>query len=182
MRKFFLGTLFFLAIGLLSCNEEVKQAAPTKLTEMDRLVVPGDTANTELMKVSELSANELRDDSVFKDGSIPTSWKNAGITDVKGLKLFIKQLQQWVMMNDKEKLAAAVQYPLNKTIKTKEDLIANYDMVFTKNVKLSFATLNFNQLFRNAYGVMTDGGKVWMIQQGKGFKIAAINYTVGNKK
>ncbi len=182
MKKSFLGSLMILAICLLSCNEGVKQAGSKKITEMDTLVLPADSGKTEMMKVSELSANELRDDSVFKDGSIPTNWDIAGIADVKGLKLFIKQLQQWVMMNDKEKLAAAVQYPLNKTIKTKEDLIANYDMVFTKNVKLSFATINFNELFRNTKGVMTEGGKVWMIQQGKGFKIVAINYAAGNQR
>ena len=183
MKKyFFLFTAFLFAIALLSCNEQVKEITPAELTEMDTIVVPGDADKTELMKVSELSAIELKDDSVFKDGSIPTSWGNAGITDIKGLKLFIKQLQQLVIMNDKENLARAVQYPLNKTIKTKENLVANYDAVFTKEVKLSFATLNFNQLFRNAKGVMTDGGKVWIAQQGKEFRITAINYQTGSQK
>jgi hypothetical protein len=176
MKKYFLFTAFLFAIGSSSCNEQVKETAAAELIEMDTVVVPGDADKTELMKVSELSAIELKDDSVFKDGSIPATWANAGITDIKGLKLFIKQLQQWVIMNDKENLATAVQYPLNKTIKTKESLIANYDGVFTKDVKLSFATVNFNQLFRNAKGVMTDGGKVWIAQQGKEFRIIAINY------
>jgi hypothetical protein len=182
MKKYFLFAGISLFIGLLSCNEETKETAPTKIIEMDTVAMPGDSAKMELMKVSELSANELKDDSVFKDGSKPTSWANAGITDVKGLKLFIKQLQQWVIMNDRENLAAAVQYPLNNFIKTKENLVANYDSVFTKEVKLSFATINFNQLFRNAKGVMTDGGKVWMRQQGKEFKIVAINYTTADAR
>ena len=91
------------------------------------------------------------------------------------MKLFIKQLQQWTITNDKEKLASVIKYPINKTIKTKEELIANYDAVFTKQVQLSFATVNFNQLFRNAQGVMTNGGKVWIGQKGKAFQIIAIN-------
>lgn len=179
--KNILFVAFVFAITLLSCNETPQETAPATIIEMDTVVMPGDSAKTEMMKVSELSANELKDDSVFKDGSKPTSWDVAGITDVKGLKLFIKQLQQWVIMNDKENLAAAVQYPLNKTIKTKEDLVAKYDTVFTKEVKLSFATINFNQIFRNAKGVMTDGGKVWLGQKDKEFKIIAINYASTNQ-
>ncbi len=121
-----------------------------------------------------LSENEMKDDSVFKDGSIPTSWANAGVTDVKGLKLFLKQLQVWVMNNDKRNIATAIAYPL-KEIKNEQAFIAAYDKIFTKEVKLSFATINFNQLFRNQHGVMTDGGKVWIQQFDSAFKIFAIN-------
>jgi DeoR/GlpR family transcriptional regulator of sugar metabolism len=163
-------------IIIAACNQGSNGPAPVETVPADTIKTSSDTAKTELMKVSELSAQELKDDSVFSDGSISTTWEIAGITDVKGLKTFIKQLQQWVIANDKENLAAAIQYPLNKTIKTKGDLLANYDVVFTKDVRLSFATINFSQLFRNADGVMTDGGKVWLAQQGKEFKIIAINY------
>jgi hypothetical protein len=140
MKKYILY-LSVLASVMLACNQPVKEATPEKGVTTDSVKMPVDTSGTEMMKVSELSDQELKDDSVFANGSIPTSWKVAGITDVKGLKLFIKQLQQWVITNDKEKLAGVVQYPLNKTIKTKEDLLANYDAVFTKEVKLSFATI-----------------------------------------
>ena len=73
MKKYFLFTAFLFAIGLLSCNEQVEETTPAELIEMDTVVVSGDADKTELMKVSELSAIELKDDSVFKDGIIPTS-------------------------------------------------------------------------------------------------------------
>ena len=172
MKKYF---IFIVTVSMvtLACNQSVKKN--TEKTVSDTTNTGAILPATELMKVSELSAEELKDDSVFTDGSIPTRWDNAGITDVKGLKLFIKQLQQWTITNDKEKLASVIKYPINKTIKTKEELIANYDAVFTKQVQLSFATVNFNQLFRNAQGVMTNGGKVWIGQKGKAFQIIAIN-------
>jgi len=91
------------------------------------------------------------------------------------MKLFVKKLQQWIVLNDKDSLAAVIKYPLGKTIKTKADVVVKYDSLFTKEVKLSFATLNFNQLSRNQNGAMTSGGKVWFAQEGKGFKIIAIN-------
>lgn len=162
----------------MACNQTVKQntsAGEEAVSGTDTSRTVKAAPATEMMKVSDLSAEEMKDDSVFADGSKPTSWENAGITDVKGLKLFIKQLQQWTVTNDKEKLAAVVQYPINKTIKTKDELIADYDAIFTKQVQLSFATVNFSQLFRNDQGVMTKDGKVWIGQKGKNFKIIAIN-------
>lgn len=121
-----------------------------------------------------LSLQELQDDSVFTDGSKPTSWENAGITDVKGLKLFLKDLQQAVITNDKAKLAAAVKYPL-QGLSNAEELVEAYDNVFTKDVKMSFALINFSQIFRNQKGAMTEGGRVWIGQFGNKFKIFAIN-------
>ena len=174
MKKYFLF-IITVAFVCLSCNQGLKQKTEDTATITDSSTSSKIAPATEIMKVSELSAEELKDDSVFADGSIPTSWGNAGITDEKGLKLFIKQIQQWIVTNDKEKLASVIKYPVNKTIKSKEEFISNYDAVFTKEVQLSFATINFSQLFRNDNGVMTNGGKVWIGQTGKSFKIIAIN-------
>ncbi len=177
MRQFLLA-IAIASITLMACNEidNDKISTPGKIVEMEIVKMPSDSSKAGLLKITGLSEKELKDDSIFVDGSRPTSWEIAGITDVKGLKLFIKQLQQWVVDNNKEKLSAIVQYPLNKYMKTREDLLTYYDAVFTKEVKLSFATINFSQLFRNEKGVMTDGGRVWLNQQGKEFKITAINY------
>jgi hypothetical protein len=172
MKKY-IPLLIIAASFLMCCHHPANENALVKARGQDVIVMAVDS---ELMKVSELSPAELRDDSTLADGTIPASWKTAHINDVKGLKLFIKQLQQWVITNDREMLAAAVQYPLDDVIKTRESLIVNFDNVFTKAVKLSLATTNFNQLFRNERGVMLDGGKIWLAQKGDNFKIISINY------
>ena len=174
MKKYFLFVVI-ISIVFLACNQGTKQKTEEIATITDSTTSSKIAPATEIMKVSELSAEELKDDSVFADCSKPTSWANACITDEKGLKLFIKQVQQWIVTNDREKLASVIKYPVNKTIKSKDEFISNYDAVFTKQVQLSFATVNFNQLFRNAKGVMTNDGKVWIAQMGKDFKIIAIN-------
>ncbi len=167
-----LGFLVLIA-AVISCNDQNSTAAKK---DQAASTIPVQVDNSNVLQPTEtLSASELLDDSVFTDGSIPSSWENAGITDVKGLKLFLKDLQQQVMLNDKEKLASHIKYPL-KDIQSKEQLVARYDEVFTKAVKLSFAGINFSQLFRNQNGVMTQGGKVWISQFGDTFKIIAINY------
>lgn len=176
MKRIFVTVLCLYAV-LSSCNnsnESSTAAASMKEdTVLNRPVIAVNDTNV-ISNPLVLSESEMKDDSVFADGSIPTSWKNAGITDVKGLKLFLKQVQQWVMNNDKEKLATAIKYPL-KNIKNEAELIASYDKIFTKEVKLSFAKINFNQVFRNQNGVMTEGGKAWINQFGNDFKIFAIN-------
>lgn len=122
-----------------------------------------------------LTLEEMKDDSIFSDGSVPTSWEVAGITDIKGFKLFIKKLQLLVLDNDKAELAKYIRYPLNKSIKTEADFIKNYDQVFTKDAKLSIAKINFSQIFRNSKGAMSDAGMVWFAQEGSEFKIIAVN-------
>lgn len=174
MKKY-IFLIITVSIVLLACNQTSNEKRDETITITDTTKTSKIAPATEIMKVSELSADELKDDSVFTDGSVPTKWDNAGITDVKGLKLFIKQLQQLIITNDKEKIASLIKYPINKTIKSKAELVANYDAVFTKEVQLSFATVNFNQIFRNVHGVMTNGGKVWIGQKGKEFQIIAIN-------
>lgn len=169
MKKIFF--LLPVAFAAMACNNNSNNDKGTATVEPVAVVAPDSGIVTNALTVS---AEEMKDDSVFTDGSIPTSWANAGITDVRGLKLFLKKAQQWAMNNDKEKLAAAIKYPL-KNIKNEQELIAAYDNIFTKEVKLSFATINFNQIFRNQQGVMTAGGKVWINQFGKDFKIFAIN-------
>jgi hypothetical protein len=168
--KMILFAAVWIMAGLTGCDQhktvnETNNSVPAPQATIAADSLPGTVS---------ITAFELKDDSVFTDGSIPTSWENAGFTDVKGFKLFLKQLQLWVMDNDKEKIATVIRYPL-KDIRSPEDFIRSYDAVFTKDVKLSFATIHFSQVFRNDKGAMTEGGKVWFAQQGKDFKIIAVN-------
>ena len=169
--------LFIIVVSILlnACYQPQKSSEDAVSTiKIDSLNKSITNAPTELYKVSDLSVDEMKDDTVFADGSKPASWDIAGISNVKGLKTFIKKLQQWIVLNQKDSLATVVKYPLGK-IRNSEGLIHNYDSLFTKEVKLSFATLNFNQLFRNKQGVMINSGKVWFGQDGNRFKIIAIN-------
>jgi hypothetical protein len=171
-----LSGLLLTATFALACNESNRTNAVETATSNDTAQIGETNANDAnmIVAINEVSETEMRDDSVFNDGSIPTTWEVAGIEDVKGLKLFLKQAQQWVMSNNKEQLAAAVQYPINN-IKNKEEMIAAYDQYFTKEVKLSFAMINFNQIFRTYKGVMLADGLVWIKPVGDTYKIFAIN-------
>jgi hypothetical protein len=171
MQKLYL--LFIVTFLFVSCHDNESNDGDPGISKK-QWIPPVVAKDTSSISAVALSADEMKDDSVFADGSIPTTWANAGVTDVMGLKLFLKQLQLWVMNNDKKRIATAIAYPL-RDIKNEQEFVNAYDKFFTKEVKLSFATINFSQLFRNQHGVMTDGGKVWIQQFDSAFKIFAIN-------
>ncbi|MBC7887058.1 MAG: hypothetical protein H7Z13_04165 [Ferruginibacter sp.] len=176
MKKYLLSIVFFPIV--FGCHETKTPVDVKPLSIADSAPPIKDAMNTikpgNNMGIG-LTGEEMTDDSVFSDGSIPTSWEIAGITDSKEFKLFLKQLQLLVLNDDKEQLARLISYPLGKSIKTEQDFIKNYDRVFTKDAKLSIAKINFSQIFRNSKGAMSEDGKVWFSQQGEEFKIIAIN-------
>jgi hypothetical protein len=176
MKKIILP--FVLLIILFACNEIAKPVEPSPVMPVDSFPKKTDSAkvfNIDKGLGSGLTQEEMLDDSLFSDGSKPTSWQIAGIADAKSFKLFLKQLQLLVLNNDKENLAKLIRYPFSKSIKTEQDFIKNYDGIFTKDAKLSIAKINFSQIYRNNKGVMTEGGKVWFAQVGNAFKIIAVN-------
>lgn len=176
MKNYILS--FAILSSIIACNNSTATSEdilpPITDSSAAKMDSPVSSASDKLAGFG-LTLEEMQDDSVFSDGSVPTSWEVAGIKDIKGFKLFIKKLQLLVLDNDKAELAKQIRYPLNKSIKTEADFVKNYDQVFTKDAKLSIAKINFSQIFRNSKGAMSDAGMVWFAQEGDGFKIIAIN-------
>lgn len=174
MKKYILSIVILSFV--FACNE-------TRIpVEVQSTILP-DPIKTDTVKITRqdmsmgtgLTLEEMVDDSVFIDGSVPTNWVVAGITNVKGFKLFLKRLQILVFNNDTELLAKLIKYPLGKSIKNEKDFINNYNRLFSKDVKLSIAKINFSQIFRNSKGAMSEDGRVWFGQDEEVFKIIAIN-------
>ena len=170
--------IFAILVAFAACNNNKTSTDEKVADTTDAVPAKIDSpkaAVTDYSMGAGLTQEEMKDDSVFVDGSVPTSWETAGITNVKEFKLFIKQLQLLVLDNNKEGLAKQIRYPLGKSINTEADFIKNYDNIFTKDVKLSIAKINFSQIFRNSKGAMSDAGMVWFSQEGNDFKIIAVN-------
>ena len=163
VRSIFLYIIFIL---INSCN----QHEPTSAVKKDSGSVID--SNTLGLPVTNL---DLTDDSVFADGSKPAAWDVAGITRVHALKIFIKDLQYLVANDNREEVSRLIRYPLNSTIKTQADFSADYHKIITPKVKDALTKANLRQLFRNYKGVMIGDGEIWIAQEGKDFKIIAIN-------
>lgn len=165
--------------GLVACNNagETKSVTPGD----SATTAPADhtsTADTAVRNDTALvPAASLQDDSVFADGSIPTSWENAGFSDPVAFKQFLQQLQQWVASDRKDSVADALDYPLrNPKIKDQQQFLGQYDTYFNERVKKALREQNLRQVFRNARGAMIGNGELWFTQEGNRFKITAINY------
>ncbi len=157
---------YIICILLVSCNQDEKTSVEKKES--------GSAIDSNIIGLP-VSRPDLEDDSIFDDGSKPSSWDVAGITKVHALKIFVKDLQYMVANENKEEIAKLIRYPLNSTIKTNSDFLSNYDKIITPKVKEALAKANLKQLFRNYKGVMIGDGDIWIAQEEKDFKIIAIN-------
>lgn len=164
MKKNFF--FYIILVLIISCNQNEKTLTGKKDT--------GSFIDSNTLGIP-VTNPELEDDSVFADGSKPSSWDVAGITNVFALKIFIKDLQYMIASDNTEEISKLVRYPLNSTIKTKSDFLASYNKIITPKVKDVVAKANLRQLFRNYKGVMIGNGEIWIVQEGKDFKIIAIN-------
>ncbi len=112
----------------------------------------------------QLTPEEEKDDSNFADGSITTSWKDAGINDPKALKLFIKKLKQWSVENNKDSIAAYIDYPLqnDEKISSATIFLQQYNIIFNDKVKRALNDQNLSQVFRRRNGVVIGDGEIWI--------------------
>ena len=62
------------------------------------------------------------------------------------------------------------------TINNAQEMLANYDSVFTENVKKAVAGEKVEDLFVNAQGVMVGNGELWLgVAEGEKYYILSVN-------
>lgn len=177
MNKYFL--LLIVITVLAACNnqsaEEKALAADTAITVVTKDTIP--QKDTALIAFSyELTPAEMPDDSVFTDGSQPSSWANAGFDHPVAFKKFLKRLQYWVANNQQDSVAAVIAFPLkNPNVKNKAAFIEKYDSLINEKVKKALMAQNLRQIFRRDQGAMIGDGELWFNETKKGFSIITIN-------
>jgi hypothetical protein len=159
--------LFIPILWTLACGE----------TPVDEKQVAGTSAaDTLSFDPYTLTPDDLRDDSVFSDGTRPVSWENAGISDPPAVKRFIRKLKVWVRDNQVDSISGYLIYPMrNPGIKDKSDFKLNYRDYITDQVKTAIADQRLNQVFRNEQGVMIGQGQMWIREKDNNIQIVAIN-------
>jgi len=166
------------SIAATACNSHNSntQTSDTSVAKTDTLTVTDTSAKTTPVNSPELSSAEIPDDSVFADGSKPSTWQDAGFTNPANFKKFLQKLQSWVADNNKDSVASVIAYPLrNPKIKDKATFIAKYDDYITNDIKKALKEQNLKQIFRNSQGAMIGDGKLWFNETKDGYRIIAIN-------
>lgn len=98
---------------------------------------------------------------------------------------FFDSLQKAVAADDRQAVAAMVDYPFRTridgravTIKDAAGFVAGYDRIITAKVKRAVADQSYATLFANWQGVSIGDGEVWfsMVGGAKAVRITAINH------
>lgn len=168
MRYLLLLTLFF------SCNT----TSTTNKTE-DSTIVDG---AKDLLPVQPApppvvnpQAEQIKaQDTVFEDGSVPSTWSNAGFDDPTGFKEFLLSFKDWVKKDQVDSITAYIRFPL-KNYKTAEAFKKAYPQVFNATMKKMVEEQRLDRLFRNYQGAMFGSGEIWFSVFPEGYKIIAIN-------
>ena len=103
-------------------------------------------------------------------------------------RVFLTGLQNAVKSDDKARVAAMSSYPLlvihgdRKTrIKTKAEVLGQYDAIFDAHVRQAIAQQSAKCLFGNYQGAMIGDGEIWFREQPNGtMKIVTVNRSAGS--
>lgn len=114
-------------------------------------------------------------------GSAPFS--SAGTT-AEAVTDFLKRLQSAVAADRRKEVAGLVQYPVpawtgKKTVnlRSQKELLANYDAIFTPQLKASIAAAKVENSWANWQGVMWEQGRFWLrvTDPGETLRLGTIN-------
>lgn len=154
-----------------SCNQAPKPpAADTSIVEDVQNLVPVAPPP----HVEPITAQMQAQDSIFDDGSIPTSWDNAGFNDPADFKRFLTRFKSWVRNDQPDSVAAFIRFPL-RLYPSPADFKSQYHQIFDKALKTAVDTLRLDRIFRNSQGAMVANGRIWFAPLPEGYRIIAIN-------
>ena len=82
---------------------------------------------------------------------------------------FVSKIQSYIVNNKKEQLAEEIRYPINVNIdnnviniQNKDDLIKNYDKIFTVDYKQAISKARTRDLDATYQGIMVGNGLIWI--------------------
>ncbi|WP_346315916.1 hypothetical protein [Chitinophaga sp. YIM B06452] len=122
----------------------------------------------------QVAAQTQAQDTLFEDGTVPTSWSTAGFDDPAGFKQFLLRFKDWVKNDRKDSIAAHIQFPLRE-YKTEKSFLDGYNKIFDASLKATVDSQRLDRIFRNAQGAMIGSGEIWFASLPDGYRIIAIN-------
>ncbi len=113
-------------------------------------------------------------DTSFEDGSIPSTWRNAGFDDPADFKEFRLSFKDWVKKDQVDSITAYIRFPL-KNYKTPEAFRKAYPKVFDDSLKTIVDKQRLDRIWRNYQGAVIGSGQIWFSALPEGYRIIAIN-------
>lgn len=124
--------------------------------------------------VDSLEVQIYAPDSVFEDGSRPTSWTAAGFTDPVRFKRFLIRFKDWVQKDQVDSITSHIRFPL-RAAGSPAWFRERYTHMFTPGLKAVIARQRLDRIFRNGQGAMFGKGEVWFVEEGGRYWVSAVN-------
>lgn len=160
-----------LVIIFAACNQAPKSPdADTSIVDDVKNLVPVAPPPS----IDPLTAQIQAQDSVFDDGSVPTSWVNAGFNDSADFKRFLARFKSWVQNDQPDSISAFIRFPL-RLYPSATDFKSQYTQIFDPSLKRAVDSLRLDRIFRNSQGAMIANGRIWFAPLPEGYRIIAIN-------
>jgi len=123
---------------------------------------------------NSLEAQVNAPDSIFEDGSRPTTWKNAGFDNPARFKRFLFQYKGWVKRDLIDSISAHIRYPV-RGAGSAAWFKEQYPHIFTHRLKAVILHQRLDRIFRNGQGAMLGNGDIWFIEDKGRYWVTAIN-------
>jgi hypothetical protein len=165
--------LLLLGTFLTGCPGARHQDAPYDSTT----VTPAgkDSLSTKApVDIDSLEAQINAPDSVFPDGSRPTTWRSAGFSDPARFKRFLIVFKSWVRKDQVDSITNHVRFPI-RAAGTAAWFKEQYPRLFTPRLKAVIQNQRLDRIFRNGQGAMLGNGDVWFQETHGRYWISAVN-------
>ncbi len=100
-----------------------------------------------------LTPNDIVDDSLLADGTLPSSWNTANIHQPDELKLFIKKISYFLEVKMIDSLVKHIKFP-TKNNTSKADFTAQKDKILTPEIIQAFINTRSAAINRTKSGVI----------------------------
>ncbi|HTJ13184.1 MAG TPA: hypothetical protein VL547_14210 [Dinghuibacter sp.] len=162
-----------LLLAVLACHSANKKKLPYDSSN----VVPGGKDSLSAaapQDVDSLEAQIHAPDTLFEDGSRPTSWARAGFNDPVGFKRFLLTFRGWVQKDQVDSISDHIRYPL-RAAGSPGWFRERYPHLFTHTLKAVILRQRLDRIFRNGQGAMLGTGEIWFVESHGRYWVSAIN-------
>ena len=118
---------------------------------------------------------EINADDIEWNGTVPTSWQTATISDPASFKLFLLKFKDMVQRNDLDGIASLIRFPI-RNLSNKGEFQTQFYNIFNDEMRTAVSTQRLDQIFRNSQGASIGNGHVWFQQVGGKYRITGLSF------
>ncbi|MND45591.1 hypothetical protein D3C80_364540 [compost metagenome] len=167
-KKLLLVSILAIACSCQNLGNKQAQESANNATKTDS------STKSLSQPVDENTTQISAQDSLFDDGSIPTSWANAGFNNSTDFKHFLIKFKDWVKTDNQDSIAAHIKFPL-KNVNSAAAFKHKYVDLFDTTLKKTIEEQRLDRIFRNTDGAMIGNGVIWFSESNNNYYIIAIN-------